>query len=165
MLLCSCEHFIYIRTNVRSQFYSCFIVKSLRNSKKYRWNIKNKFCSDNGWNLIRYNGTTGYIHGGNLADSYTAPKAAATTKGYFDNNWSQTAQNMNTSSGSWKTVYVSSGYLALRTAPSYDSGNEIGQLYTGDSVQLTGGAVSGSYVQVYSPKIGSYGWVNAGFLA
>ena len=30
----------------------------------------------NGWNLIRYNGTVGYIHGGNLADSYTAKKAA-----------------------------------------------------------------------------------------
>ena len=54
----------------------------------------------NGWNLIRYNGTVGYIHGGNLADSYTAKKAApaantaSSTKNYFDNNWSQTARNM-----------------------------------------------------------------------
>ncbi len=64
--------------------------------------------------------------------------------------------------GAWKKVYVSSGYLALRTDPSY-SNNEIGQLYTGDEVMLIGGA-EGSYVRAYSPKYGTHGWVNAGFL-
>ena len=121
----------------------------------------------NGWNLIRYNGVTGYIHGGNLADSYTVKPAQptySTTQAYFDNNWTGAAQNMsNTSNGAWKTVYVTSNYLALRTAPSYDAANEIGKLYTGDKVQVVGGT-SGSYVQVYSPKYGCTGWVNAGFL-
>ena len=32
--------------------------------------------SENGWNLIRFNGVTGYIHGGNVADTYTVKQAA-----------------------------------------------------------------------------------------
>ena len=118
----------------------------------------------NGWNLVRYNGTTGYIHAGNLADTYTAPQTQDSTQSYFDNNWTSTAQSMNaTSRGTWKTVYVSSGYLALREAPFYDVTTEIGQLYTGDTVQIEGEA-TGSYIYVYSPKYGTSGWVNAGFL-
>ena len=135
----------------------------------------------NGWNLVRYNGRTGYIHGGNLGDSYVVRKAAPAaqnnqaakpaaaaqaqanaTRQYFDNNWSNTAQNMQNSQAV-KIVSVASGYLALRTVPSYDASNEIGQLYNGDTVQVIG-AASGSYVQVFSPKYGAYGWVNAGFL-
>ena len=117
--------------------------------------------SFNGWDLVSYNGMTGYIHGGNTASSYTAP---VSTKSYYDNNWTQTAQNMNNySRGQWKTVYVASGYLALRYAPSFDVRTEIGQLYTGDVVQIEGEA-DGSYIYVYSPKYGTSGWVNAGFL-
>ena len=118
----------------------------------------------NGWNLIRYNGMTGYIHGGNLADTYVAAPKYNSTQSYFDNNWTGTAQSMNAySRGTWKTVYVSSSYLALREAPFYNSSIEIGQLYTGDVVQIEGEA-SGSYIYVYSPKYGTSGWVNAGFL-
>ena len=118
----------------------------------------------NGWNLIRYNGMTGYIHGGNLADTYVAAPKYNTTQSYFDNNWTGTAANMNaTSNGAWKTVHVDSGYLAFRTTPAYDASNEIGQLHNGDTVQLIGGA-EGSYVRAYSPKFGTHGWVNAGFL-
>ena len=144
----------------------------------------------NGWDLIRYNGRVGYIHGGNMADTYvvkqdtsktsapaasqnntTAPQNQSSTytgtqntaQNYYDTTWSQTARNMDAyENGAWKKVYVSSGYLALRTDPSY-SNNEIGQLYTGDEVMLIGGA-EGSYVRAYSPKYGTHGWVNAGFL-
>lgn len=136
----------------------------------------------NGWNLVRYNGRTGYIHGGNLGDSYVVKKALAAntqnsqaakpaatqntqaqaTKQYFDNNFAGSAQQMQNSQAI-KTVSVASGYLALRNAPSYDASNEFGKLYSGDTVQVVG-AASGSYVQVYSAKYGAYGWVNAGFL-
>ena len=144
----------------------------------------------NGWDLIRYNGRVGNIHGGNMADTYvvkqdtsktSAPAASQnytpapqnqsstytgtqnTAQNYYDTTWSQTARNMDAyENGAWKKVYVSSGYLALRTDPSY-SNNEIGQLYTGDEVMLIGGA-EGSYVRAYSPKYGTHGWVNAGFL-
>ena len=135
--------------------------------------------STNGWDLIRYNGTTGYIHGGNLGSSFVARKQAKpaapaatnaqaaqvskSTQEYFDNNSSGTAKKLDQNTGAWKTVYVTSGYLALRSFPTYDSANEIGQLNTGDRVQIVG-AVSGSYITVYSPKHGTTGWVNAGFL-
>ena len=87
----------------------------------------------NGWNLVRYNGRTGYIHGGNLGDSYVVKKAPASqatkqpgtaqagaiqtntqntqaqaTKQYFDSNWSSTAQKMQNSQAI-KTVSVASG--------------------------------------------------------
>jgi uncharacterized protein YgiM (DUF1202 family) len=134
----------------------------------------------NGWNLVRYNGTVGYIHGGNLADSYTAKKAApsssttpastpaanttSSTQNYFDTNWSQTARNMsNNCIGETKTVVVTDGYLALRSAPSYDAANEFGKLYTGDTDRIQGD-FSGSYALVYSTKYDAVGWVNAGFL-
>ena len=126
--------------------------------------------SENGWDLVSYNGRTGYIHGGNLADSYTAKQNTqpaqnySTTQSYFDNNWTQTATNLNNfARGTWKTVYVSEGYLALREAPTYDVRTEIGQLHTGDTVQIEGEA-TGSYIHVDSPKYGTSGWVNAGFL-
>ena len=120
--------------------------------------------SVNGWDRISYNGMIGFIHGGNVAASYTAPAPVQTsTKSYFDNNWTQTARNMNNYSGEYRTVYVETGFLALRTTPEYDDANIMGQLYTGDTVQLIGGT-DGSYVRVYSPKIGTHGWVNAGFL-
>ena len=120
----------------------------------------------NGWDLISFNGVTGYIHGGNLGDSYTAPAPKK----------AQTAQNTQSSqnSGSWKTVYVSDGYLAVRTAPAADYNNEINHigLKTGDQVQITGNYVQGTgfgggaatYVWVFAPKFGISGYVNAAYL-
>lgn len=60
-------------------------------------------------------------------------------------------------------VSVSTGYLALRTAPSYDSSNEIGQLYSGEMVEATDYRNS-SYWYVYSPKLGCSGYVNCDYL-
>ena len=129
--------------------------------------------STNGWDLIRYNGKTGYIHGGNLGSTFVAKQQAkpaaqtqnySSTQSYFDNNWTGTAANMNNQTGAWKTVKVDSGYLALRRDTAYDQSNEIGQLNNGDRVEIEGSGAAGSYVFVYSPKYGCNGWVNAGFL-
>lgn len=62
-----------------------------------------------------------------------------------------------------RTVSVSSGYLALRLDPEYDDSNEIGQLYTGDVVTLTGTSC-GEYAYVFSYKYDTYGFVNANYL-
>lgn len=62
-----------------------------------------------------------------------------------------------------RTVAVSSGYLALRNAKAYDSGNEIGELYTGDVVQVLDRRDS-TYWYVYSPKHGKSGYVNNQYL-
>ena len=120
--------------------------------------------SQDGWNLIRYNGMTGYIHGGNLGDSYVARPSASSVSAYYDNNFTQSASQVANSAKAAHTVYVTDGYLALRSAPSFDASNEIGQLYTGDTVELISTYNTGSYVEVFSPKHGAYGYVNAGFL-
>ena len=135
----------------------------------------------NDWDLVRYNGKTGYIHAGNLADSYVVKKAPAiktstvtktntaaqdyvkATKNFYDTTWTKTAQSLTDSVGTWKTVSVSGGYLALRGDFTYDDANELGKLYNGDVVEIQGGC-EGSYVFVYSPKLNTIGWVNAGFL-
>ncbi len=65
--------------------------------------------------------------------------------------------------GSSWTVQVSEGYLALRTAKAYDASNEIGELYSGDTVWLYD-ASDATYWYVYSPKYGQYGYVNKDYL-
>ncbi len=65
--------------------------------------------------------------------------------------------------GKTYTVTVSKGYLALRTAPAYDERNEIGALYTGDTVKFIE-SYNGTYWWVYSPKYGTCGYVNKNYL-
>ena len=61
------------------------------------------------------------------------------------------------------TVTVASGYLALRNAKAYDERNEIGKLYTGESVDVQDASDS-RYWTVYSPKLGMSGYVNCSYL-
>ena len=61
------------------------------------------------------------------------------------------------------TVKVDKGYLALRTAPAYDDKNEIGELYTGDTVTVIEKTYE-KYWWVYSPKYGKSGYVNKNYL-
>ena len=66
---------------------------------------------------------------------------------------------------------LQTGWLAMRTAPTYDYANEIrgAELYNGDQVILLGAPVAGydgrTYVYVQSVKSGTQGYVNAGYLA
>ena len=62
-----------------------------------------------------------------------------------------------------KTVKVKSGYLALRNAKAYDDANEIGQLNTGDTVQVQDSSGS-TYWYVYSSRLGKSGYVNKNYL-
>ena len=62
-----------------------------------------------------------------------------------------------------RTVHVSKGYLALRSAKAYDSRNEIGKLYTGDTVEVRDSSDS-QYWYVYAPSLGKYGYVNKDYL-
>lgn len=61
------------------------------------------------------------------------------------------------------TVRVESGYLALRNARAYDYSNEIGKLYTGETVYIMDETYS-DYWWVYSPKLGKQGYVNKDYL-
>ena len=66
--------------------------------------------------------------------------------------------------GETYSVKVDKGYLALRTAPSYDEANEIGELYTGDVVTLIE-KYNNTYWWVYSSKYGTCGYVNRKYLS
>ena len=61
------------------------------------------------------------------------------------------------------TVHVDTGYLALRSAKAYDYRNEIGELRTGDTVQVLNRNDS-TYWYVYSPKLNLAGYVNKNYL-
>lgn len=85
--------------------------------------------------------------------------------GYVNNDY---LNAINSSSGyyydSQWTVSVSTGYLALRTDKAYNSSNEIGQLYTGDTVQILDTS-DAQYWYVYSPKYDLNGFVNKDYLS
>jgi len=99
------------------------------------------------------NGIYGYVDSRYMVSSYpgsttTAPKP--TQKSYTV----------------W-TVRVNTGYLALRTAPAFDSSNEIGQLYTGDVVYVYSDSYvnfTDTYWYVYSPSLGKSGYVNSNYI-
>lgn len=75
--------------------------------------------------------------------------------GYVDNRYIY-------NSGLW-TVKVDKGYLALRNQAAYNNSNEIGQLNTGDTVQLKD-AGDDRYWYVYSPKLDKTGYVDRDYL-
>ncbi len=81
--------------------------------------------------------------------------------GYVNKNY-LVFSSMPSSDSVW-SVKVNSGYLALRNAKSYDASNEIGQLYTGDTVEVNDSS-DPTYWYVYSPKYGKYGYVNKDYL-
>ena len=81
--------------------------------------------------------------------------------GYVNKNYLVFAGDVTV--GSTWTVKVDKGYLALRTAKAYDSRNEIGELYTGDTVQISDAGDS-TYWYVYAPKYDKYGYVNKNYL-
>lgn len=83
--------------------------------------------------------------------------------GFVNKNYLYSGGSSSSSSGDMRTVQVASGYLALRTAKAYDSRNEIGQLYTGDVVQVIDTS-DATYWYVYSGKLSKYGYVNKNYL-
>ena len=75
--------------------------------------------------------------------------------GYVDNRYIY-------NSGLW-TVKVEKGYLALRNKPAYNDSNEIGQLNTGDTVQVKDTSDS-NYWYVYSPLLDKTGYVDKNYI-
>lgn len=85
-------------------------------------------------------------------------KGGYVNKDYLVKNKDNTASAVVT-----KTVKVKSGYLALRNAKAYDDANEIGQLNTGDTVQVQDSSGS-TYWYVYSSRLNKSGYVNKNYL-
>ena len=85
--------------------------------------------------------------------------------GYVNNDYlvSLYSQSGGYSYSTSYTVSVSKGYLALRNAKAYDSSNEIGKLYSGDTVSVSDSS-DPQYWYVYAPKLNCYGYVNKDYL-
>ena len=107
--------------------------------------ITNTWSGNYVWVYSYTLGKWGYVNGDYLTSSYYVP----------------TTPPQNNSS--YRTVYGVDYYLALRSAPAYDYYNEIGKLYNGDTVEITG-SWSGEYVWVYAPSLGMSGYVNGDYL-
>lgn len=78
--------------------------------------------------------------------------------GYVNKDYLELPESQN-----YWTVSVEEGYLALRTEKAYDSRNEIGELYSGDVVEVKGNRDK-TYWYVYAPGLGKFGYVNKDYL-
>ena len=83
--------------------------------------------------------------------------------GYVNRNYLIGGSPAPTPTGDNYSVSVATGYLALRTAKAYDYSNEIGKLYSGQTVQVQDTSDS-TYWWVYAPTLGKYGYVNKNYL-
>ena len=74
-----------------------------------------------------------------------------------------TIREAKAAAGTTFKVKVTDGYLALRSEKAFDKGNEIGQLNTGDRVEVIEKKDS-TYWYVYVPKLGKEGYVDKNYL-
>lgn len=104
--------------------------------------------------VMDYTGATGYWY-------VYSPKYDA--YGYVNNDYLDSVTSTVSSYNSMWTVSVPSGYLALRSVAIEEECNEIGELYSGDTVWVSDSS-NGKYWYVYSPKLNCYGYVNQEYL-
>lgn len=129
---------------------------------------------NNGWSKINYNGKVAYVISECL--SYSKPvvqNASAAGMHDADQTWITFTNSSNTSQikaergemshdNDTFTVYVESGYLALRSSAYSSADNIIGELYNGYYVHVKSYGTQFDYV--YSPTLGMYGYVNNDYL-
>ena len=74
-----------------------------------------------------------------------------------------TIREAKAAAGTTFKVKVTDGYLALRSEKAFDKGNEIGQLNTGDTVQVKDTS-NDQYWYVYVPQLDKTGYVDRNYL-
>ena len=128
---------------------------ALRSAKAfdYRNEIGELYSGETVQVLNRNDSTYWYVYSPKLS------LAGYVNKNYLNGNGALTAEPV---SSTYK-VSVTTGYLALRNAQAYDTKNEIGELYSGDIVQVLN-KDSSDYWYVYSPKLDKSGYVNCKYL-
>ena len=81
----------------------------------------------------------------------------------FATAFMMTTQRTHAAAGTTFQVNVKSGYLAFRSEKAFDKSNEIGQLNTGDLVEVTNRKDS-TYWYAYSPKLDKSGYVDKNYI-
>ncbi len=136
----------------------------------YKGDAVDVISENNGWAKINYNGKTAYITNSVLSNTKPDMRDYGYASGLYGNGkiWSNNAGTpdyvktaANQAHKSQYTVNVN-GYLALRSDPAFNYGNEIAQLHTGDVVNFKENY--GTYWCVYVPSIGQVGFVNSNYL-
>lgn len=145
-------------------------IMCMASSDTYRVNVAKGYLALRTAKAYDVNNEIGELYTGELVEvcDYSDPQywyvysSKLGTSGYVNKDYLIYAGNSDYCYSTF-SVRVDTGYLALRTAMAYDSRNEIGELYTGDTVDLvhTG---DGLYWYVYSPKHNLYGYVNSDYL-
>ncbi len=111
-----------------------------------------------------YNGDIVYVSDRTTSQYWYVYSVNLKKYGYVNCDYLVSLWNGNSSpSYPTRTVRVSKGYLALRSAKAYDPSNEIGRLYTGDIVEVRDSS-DRQYWYVYAPTLGRYGYVNKDYL-
>lgn len=110
-----------------------------------------------------YSGDTVEVTEYTTSDYWYVYSPKLNRSGYVNNDYLYFLSSQPTSSSGSYTVSVAKGYLALRSAKAYDSSNEIGQLYSGDTVTVSDSS-DPQYWYVYSSKLNLSGYVNKDYL-
>jgi len=110
-----------------------------------------------------YSGDTVEVTEYTTSDYWYVYSPKLNLSGYVNNDYLYFLSSQPTSSSGSYTVSVAKGYLALRSTKAYDSSNEIGQLYSGDTVTVSDSS-DPQYWYVYSPKLNLSGYVNKDYL-
>ena len=110
-----------------------------------------------------YSGDTVEVTEYTTSDYWYVYSPKLNRSGYVNNDYLYFLSSQPTSSSGSYTVSVAKGYLALRSTKAYDSSNEIGQLYSGDTVTVSDSS-DPQYWYVYSPKLNLSGYVNKDYL-
>ncbi len=108
-----------------------------------------------------YTGDTVYVLDDTDAQYWYVQAVELGRQGFVNKEYLISSQHAQTSV---MTVEVSEGYLALRSAPSEDPACEIGQLHSGETVEVYSSG-DDPFAYVYVPALGLYGYVNKAFLS
>ncbi len=160
----------YVANDIGVNVRQAATADSARLGGLYKGDAVDVISENNGWAMINYNGRTAYVTNSALSYNKPAPQqygyaSGITADGQIQTNNAGTPDYVKTQSNEATkeqyTVKVD-GYLALRSDPAFNYGNEIGQLHTGDVVNFK--TSYGTYWCVYVPATGMVGFVNCNYL-
>ena len=168
-MMASANETKYVANDIGVNVRQAATAESQRLGGLYKGDAVDVINVNNGWAKINYNGRTAYVI--NDALSYTKPYVPSGVNSTY--TWIKETNSSNSSriraargymshDNNTFTAKVPSGYLALRYSAVTDPSNEIGQIHSGQMVQVLQFGTQFDYV--YVPALDAYGYVNNDYL-
>ena len=173
-MIASANETKYVANDIGVNVRQAATAESARLGGLYKGDAVDVISVNNGWAKINYNGKTAFVTNNVLSNTKPAASTSTSTKGVNSRYpWIKETNSSNTTKiqnqrgqmshdNNTFTVKVASGYLALRSSAVPDPANEIGQLHTGQMVQVQ--QFGSQFDYVYVPATGAYGYVNNDYL-